>query len=606
MEITLDQVRNNQLRAILQEHFGAINEENWQRLVHHIEWIEIRGGEQLFAEGSQSVHFFMVVSGRMQALKIMDDGRLRVLNEIGRGESIGEMSLLTDAPRSATIMALRDSVLIRIKKPAFQEMLRVSENMMLHLYKNLISRLNQANRGIPHPTKIQTIAVVGISPKVDVAGFCRQLEAVLSRRNRTIRLDSTACHAELGQPDGLAASDWNNRLTLWMNEQEATHEFLIYEADPADGDWMNRCLRHADLVFMLADATHSSDLAAVEKAWLADGVKTFTAHQYLLLIHPPTAKSPENTLDWLRKRSVERHFHLRAGLAADVERLARFVQGRATGLVLAGGGARGMSHIGIYHALVEHGIPMDMVGGTSAGAIVGGMIARLQTMESMLAKGRHVTRDNPTSGDFDLLPMVSLMKGKKLRWVMSELFEEQQIEDLWNDFFCVSSNMTQSGLHVHRQGLMRRAIQASTAIPGVFPPVVYGNDLHIDGGVMNNLPIDVMRELGAGKIIAADLDVESAFDLNYADMPTARQILGRKILGKKGFNTPSIVGILMKSAVLGSNEKASQLAKTADLFLCPDLKNVGFAAWNEFDRIVRIGYEYGRRMLENVNPDEWK
>jgi NTE family protein len=606
MDSSLDQLRNDQLRTIVKEQFGEIDEAVWLTLRPNFHWTEIKGGEQLFAESDPSDDFYMVVSGRLQAIKSTETGGQKILGEIGRGESIGEMSLLIDEVRSATVIALRDSVLVRLTKPVFEKMLQVSQNMVRHLYRNLIFRLNQANLGTEKPPKIQTITVIGLSPNLDVTAFCHQFRAVLARRNKVIHLDSAICHAQLGFPETFSQTEWHNRLTLWLNEQEGAHDLVIYETNPLDVDWTRRCLRQADAVFMLADTAHPPDLTTVEKKWLVEGVKNFTAHQYLLLQHSDNHAQPTNTASWLKKRNIERHFHYKSKDNLDFERLARFVQGRAIGLVLAGGGARGLSHLGIYRALVEHGIPFDMVGGTSAGAIIAGMIARFGEVEKTLKMAREIALYNPTKGDFDLFPMVSLLAGKKIRTAMDRLFEQQLIEDLWLDFFCVSSNLTNSEACIHKSGQMGRAIRASASIPGVFPPVVFGNDLHVDGGVINNLPIDVMRQLGAGQIIAADLEFERDFDLNYAEMPNASQIFKNRIFGKNKLNTPSLVDILMKASVLGSNQKARKLAAGADLLFMPDLKKIGFAAWERFDETVEIGYNYARKKLENVNPDAWK
>lgn len=605
METTLDQLRNDQLKTILNEQFGAINAPIWARFGPCFHWTEIGGGEQLFAEGEPSDQFYLVVSGRLQVLKAMECGGKMVLGEIGRGESIGEMALLTGDPRSATIVALRDSALVRVSKPDFDEMLRASENMVRHIYKNLITRLNLANSQGKKAASIQTIAVVGIHENVGIAAFCRQLRDTIARRSTAIHLDSAACHAALGYPESFSQKEWHNRLTLWLNDQEMANQFNIYQADTADPDWMRRCLRQADMVFLLANATMPPDLTEIERQWLDSGTNNFSAPQHLVLQYPAHSAQPKNTMGWLKNRAIERHFHLKKDDPADFARLARFVQGRAIGLVFAGGGARGLSHLGIFRAMAEQGMPIDMLGGTSAGAIIGGMIAHIGDLHEVLKTARSVALHNPTKGDFDLFPVVSLLSGKKFQRSMEAVFGPQQIEDLWLDYFCVSSNLTDSSAFAHRSGLMSRAIRASAAIPGVFPPIVFGNDLHVDGGVINNLPIDLMRQFGAGRIIAADLESQRDFLLNFEETPGAKAILKQKIMGKKPFNAPSLVDILMKSSVVGSNQKARELGATADLFFMPDLKNISFAAWESFDEIVGIGYEYARRKLENVNPADW-
>jgi NTE family protein len=288
-----------------------------------------------------------------------------------------------------------------------------------------------------------------------------------------------------------------------------------------------------------------------------------------------------------------------------MQRLTRFIQGRAIGLVLAGGGARGLVHLGIYKALEEKGIPIDIVGGASAGSIVGGILAMDLQVDAAFALLKEMAAINPTKRDTDLLPFVSLIRGKKLKKALHYAYQDRNIEDLWREFFCVSSNMSRVELCVHREGNLAKAVRASVAIPGVFPPVIYGNDIHVDGGVMSNLPVETMRDMGASRIIAVDFDTDRDYELNYDEIPSSAVLLRQRITGQIKYRVPSIVNILMKSIVLSSDSQARRLSESVDLFFRPDVKTIGFIQWEAYQEAVDIGYQYASKALEGIDAGDW-
>ena len=185
-------------------------------------------------------------------------------------------------------------------------------------------------------------------------------------------------------------------------------------------------------------------------------------------------------------------------ITADVPRLARFIAGRAVGLVLAGGGARGFAHIGIIKALMEAGVPFDHLGGTSMGAIIAAGLAQEWGVEELTERMREVfVTDNPLS-DFTL-PLIALVRGRKVSdHAARAISATSASRNCRKPFFCVSSDLTTGRIHVHRDGTLWRALRASVALPGILPPVTHHGHLLVDGGVMNNLPVDVMREHAAG------------------------------------------------------------------------------------------------------------
>lgn len=592
------------LQRALEPHFGKLDEDVWRQIGPQVEWVVLKAGETLFREGDVGNSFYLVLSGRLAA-KVAREDELVTINEIGRGEPLGEMSLLNDEPRSATIIARRDSILAKFSKPLFDQMLLISPNMVQHLLRNLATRLRQAGTTSPRQSRYSAIAVLPLLASPDADNFCRKFTETLSAHEASAWITRRHLQQALETSGPPVEGEYRERLNLWFDEQAQRSQLSLFQADVTDAQWTQACLRHADVIILLAKADDPAELTAIERQFLPEN-QLHDKKLYLILLHDDPRRPPTHTANWLQKRCIWRHFHLCPHLPADMQWIARCLQGREVGLVMAGGAARGLSHFGIYKALVERGIPIDHFGGTSAGAIMAGILACHPDPREAYETLKRMCLHNPTKGDWDWLPFVALMKGAKVKRVMEEVFGHRQIEDLWRPFFCVSANLTTSHEHVHTQGAMTKAIMASAAIPGIFPPLVFGNDLHVDGGIVNNLPIDVMRRLGVDRIIAADFERDKQYNLNYTEIPDSTLLLKQWFTGQKVYKTPSILSILMKSTALGSDEKARRLASDSDLFFRSDMKNIGFLDWLAFDQAIEIGYEHACEVLRDVDPAEWQ
>ena len=294
---------------------------------------------------------------------------------------------------------------------------------------------------------------------------------------------------------------------------------------------------------------------------------------------------------WLDQRDVARHFHIRLGHARDIDRLARMLAGRGVGLVLSGGGARGFAHIGVINALAEVGIEPDVVGGTSIGSVMGAWRAMDVRGDRLTRTGRRnfVDGGSPTS-DFNLLPFISLIKGYKTRCLTEASVRDItgadiDIEDTWITFFCVSANYTTATEAVLARGPLAKSVLASYAIPGALPPIPIGGHLHVDGGTVNNLPVDVMGTFGVGTIIAVDLlsDTIRGFDLDW--IPRTRDLLIDRLRprSRRRYRLPSLGEILLNASVLHSVGRQCTMRDRADLCIRPALARVGLLEWKKFD-----------------------
>ena len=277
---------------------------------------------------------------------------------------------------------------------------------------------------------------------------------------------------------------------------------------------------------------------------------------------------------------------------------ARLLLGDANGLVLGGGAARGFAQIGAYKALHEARIPIDWVGGTSIGGILGAAIALDRGPEDVIASARDAFVRGKPFGDFTL-PVTSLLRGRRMeRLTESNLGGE--IEDLPLPFYCVSTRLDDGEQYIHERGTIWRALRATAALPGMLPPAVIGQRLMVDGAVINNLPVDIMQKKPVGRVIAVDVSSQRTYTVDYTDVPSPWSVVGRRLLpGMRSHRVPGVISILMKSAEIGNAARMRQHAANADLLLRPPVDRFGLTDVRRFDELVETGYRHTAEVLDN-------
>jgi predicted acylesterase/phospholipase RssA len=334
------------------------------------------------------------------------------------------------------------------------------------------------------------------------------------------------------------------------------------------------------------------------------------ARRMLVLLQPPADTAISNTSAWLAGRKVDFHIHVRQDKPDDIGRVARIISGNARGLVLGAGAVRGFAHLGVYRALLEAGISIDWIGGTSIGAIMGSIMALDGSFEQACDLARTSFVHGKPFSDYTI-PLMSLIRGRR----MERLLEEHagfQIEDLPIPFFCVSCKLDTGELKLHERGFLPDALRATAAMVGIIPPAVLDRRLIVDGSVINNLPIDIMLQKPVGSIIAVDLSSHAEYHVNYDSLPSPWAVLrGRYLPFTRKYRIPGLATIMLKATELGTMAHVREVGKQADLLLQPPVRKFGLTEIKAFDQIVATAYEYTRDKLlaflqrqETTNDDE--
>lgn len=599
-----DELLVRHLTALL----GEIDADTMALLRQQLEWVELGAGQTLMSQGEPGDAMYLSLSGRLRAYVRDEDGSERMVREMARGQVIGEMSLYTDAPRSATVVAIRDTMLARLDKARFGELLARSAPVSIALTRQIIQRLLsvQARSELARPV---TMSLLPITAGVQLNDVAARLSEQLQRIGSACVVDADHLDQALGEP-GLARSTAqdplaNRRIAAYLDALEAGHDFVLLAADETPSAWTERCSRRGDELLLLADATQPPAVHEIEQRFLQQRGGRSEAAEILVLLHPADLHCPRGTQAWLARRPVTDHIHIRPTLERDMARLARLQSRTATGLVLAGGGARGCAHLGVVRALRERGVEIDHVGGTSIGAVMAALVASDQSPEAMTTVARRAFSVNPT-GDFNLVPLLSLIAGKRLRNVVKGAVEEllgfdADVEDLWINTYCVASNYSQASEFVIQRGNLSKAVLASIAIPGALPPVIHDGDLLCDGGTFNNFPVDVMRRQRAiGRVIGVDLSFRKPRRIDHDEVPGTWALLRDRLRprAKRRYKFPSLMAYLMNVTILYSTSRQRSARKLTDIYFNPPLERVGMLQWEKFDSIVQQGYEHGLAVLD--------
>ncbi len=597
METSPSTSRAALLRRTLTSIFGELSEQSLREVEGALELVHLPGGEPLFGEGDPGDAMYVVVGGRLRAVNGRAGRGGRTLGEIPPGESVGEMALITGEPRAASVEAIRDSLLVRFSKASFERLIRSHPELLLNLSRIVVRRLRRPEPSRGRNARIRSVAVVFAGDGVPRAPFLDGLSVALGAHGPVLRLSSERVASLAGIDPGPCSAEQERYLAAWLDEREAAHRFLVYEADVTATPWTRRCLRQADRVLVVASATADPAPVDVEAELLASGAAFAGMSRDLVLVHPGEV-TPSDTHRWLDHRPSARHHHLRQHHRGDMERLARFLAGTAVAVVLSGGGAKALVHIGIIKALREASVPIDLVGGTSMGAILAAGVAADRDFESFLRNCREAfARGNPM-GRMSLLPLVSLCSGERMERLLVDRFGGGDIEDLRIPFYCASSNLTTGSIKVHDRGALWKALRASASLPGVFPPVVYGNHLHVDGGTLDNLPVAAAREIGAGIVVACDLDLDKRYHLDYRRFPSNWELFkDRYITRGKRFRVPDLPSVVFQATLLGSHDRHRKALAEADLSLRPKVRDIGFLAWGALERAVETGYRHAGERL---------
>lgn len=539
-------------------------------------WFALTGGESLFLEGDTADTLYLLRSGRLGVFRRdpAGDRPPQFVGVIRPGEPAGEMAMLAGTQHTADVVALRDSEVLALPRDAFFEAARTEPDLMVELSRLMIQRARDRRSGGGEPS------VFGF-----VSARPRPIRAFVERIAAAIEADGFTCQV-IDQSALSSASDWFSRV-------EDAHDYVLYVAEMDEPAWAALCARQVDRVFVVGAGLMAPPNRPLPHAGVLDAQRRTD----LILLRDPRMANPANTNVWIDAVGPGRWFQAVEGDQADAERIGRVITGSAVGVVMSGGGARAYSHIGALRALREAGVPIDFVGGASMGAVIAAGPALDWSQEELEARIRKAFVQSDPLSDL-AFPMLAMTRAKKVDRLLHEAYGDIDLADLHRPFFAASTNLTSGKLEVHRRGLMRRAMRASIAIPGILPPVVIDGQVLVDGAVLKNLPAEVMRQMNSGPVIGIDMSETRGVDAAMIEHPPSVWRLIATGAWRRG---PPIVSILMRSATLTTDADLESSRAATDLLIQPTPDGLDIRDWKGFEAGVDAGYSATREALDGLD-----
>ncbi|KAI9886842.1 MAG: phosphatidylcholine and lysophosphatidylcholine phospholipase [Watsoniomyces obsoletus] len=633
-----------------------------------LEWVQVNAGEVIYHQGDESDAIYVVLNGRLRSIVEKERDTRVVVGEYGQGESVGELEVLTESKRPFHLHAIRDTELAKLPKSLFNTLALQHNDVTIKISKIIASRMRAlmedhllvggertasvANRPINSTVNLRTVAILPVTSGVPVVEFGSRLLSALSQvendkgvtsLNQAVVMNHLGRHAfnRMGKL----------KLSQYLADLEQRYGIILYLADaPVNSPWTQTCIRQADCILLIGLAEGSPDIGEYERFLL--GMKT-TARKELVLLHAERFCPPGVTRNWLRNRMwingghhhIQMDFRLNSGpvhpqtrrfgsslkqrvqelkkytsrkvqqrplysqhspLKGDFHRLARRLRGKAIGLVLGGGGARGIAQVGIIQALDEAGVSIDMVGGTSIGAFIGALYARDADVVPLYGRAKKFAGRMGSIWRFALdltYPSVSYTTGHEFNRGIFKTFGDSQIEDFWLEFYCNTTNISKSRCEYHNSGYAWRYVRASMSLAGLLPPICDQGSMLLDGGYVDNLSVSKMKALGADSIIAIDvgsIDIDTPQDFGDS-LSGFWALINRWNPFSSHPNPPTLSEIQARLAYVSSVD-ALERAKAVHgcIYMRPPVDHIATLEFAKFDEIYQIGYEFGKTRLAEL------
>ncbi|KAF2111609.1 neuropathy target esteras-like protein [Lophiotrema nucula] len=603
-----------------------------------------------------------IQDGKNSGMKVIGEygqgesvGELEVLTESVRPGSLHAIrdTELAKFPKTLfnSLALEHPGITIKISKIIASRMRSLMDDPLHEQTKERTVKATRTN--VSSTVNLRTVAILPVTAGIPVVEFASRLMAALNQigtPNGVVSLNQAAILSHLGRH----AFNRMGKLKLsqYLADLEEKYGLVLYVADTTTASpWTQTCISQADCILLVGVADGSPNIGEYERFLLT--TKT-TARKELVILHPERFCPSGLTRKWLRNRPWVNgsHHHIQMSVRAtpepihpagrrfqnalkqrvqviqaeiqkytsrkvrqtplysadtpfkgDFHRLARRLCGKSVGLVLGGGGARGIAHVGIIRALEEAGIPIDIVGGTSIGAFIGALYAWDADVVPMYGRSKKFAGRMGSMWRFALdltYPSASYTTGHEFNRGIYKTFGTSQMEDFWLEFYCNTTNISKSRSEIHTNGYVWRYIRASMSLAGLLPPLCDNGNMLLDGGYVDNLTVTHMKSLGADVIFAIDVgSLDDTTPQSFGDSLSGFWALLNRWNPFSSYpNPPTLSEIQSRLAYVSSFDSLERAKNTPGCrYMRPPIDAYGTLDFAKFEEIYKVGYEYGRQFL---------
>lgn len=587
MEIDPHLIKSNKL-------FSSLDDAGLKKLISKFQYQHIAKNKFLFRQGDLSDGLYVVITGKLLLILKTKTKERKILREVHIGETVGEVGAFSHEPRGVSAKAVDNMTVAQLKHDDFFELCREYPDMLFETMNVLQQRARSLIEMLStnEPEK-KHIALIPANKHVSLKNFSTLLVKELKK------IPNVAVLSDYDEKF-LEHHKTSTELEEYVNKMNEKNKKIIYILEPHDTLLSKLCYDHVDVIYVVGEGKSKAHISPDIAQKIKHCDLTYKVKPELILLYEKKTHLPGGTAHWLKLFDFGMQHNIRTYKDTDIQRISRFLTSTAIGVVLGGGGVRSWAHIGAIKGLQESNIPIDLICGTSGGAIVAGFYALNESIEDPHDQLSDLTKITHKAVSVTHLtwPAVSLFDGAAYTEKQKKIFSNHAIENLWIPFFCVSCNLGKSTAIIHRRGLLWKKIRASTAVPGIFPPVVMQGQLHLDGGIVNNLPVDLLKKISPS--ISTVIAVELIHTKNHAKdyrfpaiLPLGKTVLAKLKIKYKDYKFPSFVDTFLKSLLAGSSAKQNENALAADILVSPDLSAFDLLRLSEKEQnhLIEIGHK---------------
>ena len=594
-------------------YFGKLPLDKLNKIASICTIIQLEKDEFLFHQGATSDGFYILLDGRLAAVLEKDNNK-EIVGVIHQGETVGELGAFSQKPRSLGIQAYCHSTLIFLSYNQIRNFIEnyASVDTIMEMVSTLVDRSQSILKRLAKESQHRHCVIIPATNAPICSAFLQGFKTYLTKAHGLLIVDRQY-FVDHSIDDSISSL---KALIRHAEKEKLTIIFIIETIERLQAylDYYNQSngpdiFQWIDKIYVLAKADKPTAISPQVKLILEDDFLPLVSHKDLILWHGNSKQLPRDTITWLEQANFNIHHHIRDE-QGDFLRLFRFVLGKANALVLGGGGVRGWASLGVITALEEHGIQIDAIAGTSAGSFLASAYAR--SMDVQLSHKMVQPLIN-LSGFFKMrqlsFPIISINNGALLTEKLKVVFEPYNIEDLWIFNFSIASNLSTYQEEIQRRGILWEALRCSGSLPIIFPPFVRNGEMLIDGGLLNNLPVDHMKKIigSSHHVIAVNLtDFTSKSEYDFPPVigfwPALKNKLGWM---QNSFKHPPFVESILKSLMLGASYRLIENTKQANLLIDFKLTDVPLIYYPEdkIPKLIERGYKRTLPFLKSIEVD---
>jgi NTE family protein len=687
--------------------FEGLNWFELNRIARRLDIVEFKKGDLICKQNDPADAFYAVVSGRIYSYTLSEGGQKEEVDFILRGMHFGVISALTGENHSHTYEAINDSVVIKILKDDFAHLLKGTPKLAVALSQSLSRKIRSHVTGDKSTQESTIIAVYspvkGSGSSTYAANLALSLKAQTDKKVLLLSLSSNLAdplvnladivydHKKITQsihqdklPVDILAVKFDakdpgilNKISQFVSAPANDYNYVVFDLPNQMDDIIQKTLVQCDIVHLLTlEREHDLESTRnvidhlstqLKEKFQTDKVQVVISGvkdddnglepeeikkilNYDVFLRLPSLNESDYKRENIFDGFVMIHIEPTSEYALVLNRLSRQISGSLVGLVLGGGAALGLAHVGIIRVLEQENIPIDVIVGSSMGALIGSFWAIGYKADDLEKFAREFEKKSGSLKLFDppferalvlfiiflflviyhyfslsilclalaiplALPISGLVRGQAIRIWLKGKMSDKEFHHCKIPFKAVAYDLHRRNEIVIHDGSLVEAVCKSIAIPGVIRPIMESGQMIIDGGVLNPLPTNVLVDMGVKKIIAVNvlqspLEVSWSQDQEEEHLKKQMRISFRKHpFQYVGFRlghfignafTPNIADIVVRTLQASEYILAESSGKQADVLIHPDLKGINWFELYEANKLIKRGEEAALFHLSSI------